>query len=511
MTRKLYSILVLFLALSGCSVNPVTGEREFSLVSAEQEIEIGKENYPYMQQSGGGEYDIDPELTRYVQSVGDKLAAVSDRPLPYEFVVLNSSVPNAWALPGGKIALNRGLLTEMDSEAELAAVLGHEIVHAAARHSAQQMSRGVLLQAAVLGTAIMTSDSAYSDLAIGGASIGAQLITQRYGRGAELESDFYGMQYMARAGYDPQGAVDLQKTFLELSEGRETDWLSGLFASHPPSQERVEANIQTAAQLPPGGTIGRDRYQAALAETMELKPAYDAYDEGREALIEENYELAGQKAEEAIALFPGEANFYALRGDARYVAKDFDAAVRGYDDAIRRRDDFFRYHLQRGLAYQQLGRKDAAAADLVRSNELFPTAVAHYALGGIEASRGNTTAAVEHYTAAAGGQGDVGNAARVELMRLELPSSPGKYLRVGCYADSNANLVVAVANPTPVAVRDIRFVVQYRDSAGFVRGREGLIRGPIASGQRGDRNTGIGPFTGGGQCPVQLTSAQIAN
>ena len=157
--RQLLSLVLLLVFATGCAVNPVTGKREFSLVSEGQEIQIGEENYAYMQQSGGGEYDIDPQLTDYVQGIGSRLAEVSDRPLPYEFVVLNSSVPNAWALPGGKIAINRGLLTEMSSEAELAAVLGHEIVHAAARHSARQMSRGMLLQVAVVGTAIATSSS----------------------------------------------------------------------------------------------------------------------------------------------------------------------------------------------------------------------------------------------------------------------------------------------------------------------------------------------------------------
>ena len=201
--------LNLLAVVSACAVNPVTGKREFTMVSESQEIELGTANYAFMQQAGGGEYDVDPILTEYVQGIGSKLAAVSDRPLPYEFVVLNSSVPNAWALPGGKIAINRGLLTEINSEAELAAVLGHEIVHAAARHSARQMERGMLLQVAVVGTAIMTSDSDYSNLAMGGANVGAQLISQTYGRGAELESDLYGMRYMSSAGYDPQGAVVL--------------------------------------------------------------------------------------------------------------------------------------------------------------------------------------------------------------------------------------------------------------------------------------------------------------
>ena len=314
--RKISWILLLAL-LTACSVNPVTGKNELVLVSEGQELQMGLQAYAPSQQSQGGVYDVDPELTRYVQGVGNRLAAVSDRQLPYEFVVLNNSVPNAWALPGGKIAINRGLLVELDSEAELAAVLGHEVTHAAARHSAQQQSRGMLTQGLVVATTIAASDSGYGDLAAMGAGLAGQLTLMKYGRDAELESDKYGMRYMSKAGYDPQGAVTLQETFVRLSEGREQDWLSGLFASHPPSQERVDANRQRLKNLPPGGITGEDAYAAALRKTREALPAYEAYDKGREALGKNDPDTALALANEALALFPAEANFHALRGDAR--------------------------------------------------------------------------------------------------------------------------------------------------------------------------------------------------
>jgi len=504
-------VLIWLVVVFGCAVNPVTGKREFTMVSEAQEIQLGTANYAFMQQAGGGEHDVDPVLTDYVQGVGSRLAAVSDRPLPYEFVVLNSSVPNAWALPGGKIAINRGLLTEINSEAELAAVLGHEIVHAAARHSARQMERGMLLQVAVVGTAIMTGDSDYSNLAIGGANVGAQLISQSYGRGAELESDLYGMRYMSKAGFDPQGAVVLQQTFVRLSEGRATDWLSGLFSSHPPSQERVRANIQTAATLPAGGETGEARYRAAMEKTLDTKAAYDAYDEGRKALGEKDHGVALQKAEEAIGLYPEEAHFYGLRGDARYIGDQFDMAISNYDIAIRRRNDFFQYHLQRGLAKEKLGNDDSALTDLERSNELFPTATATSALGDIASKQGNKAKAIEYYTAVAGSQGEIALAAREKLVRLDLEDNPGKYIQFGCYTDSNSNLIVAIANATSVAIRDVRFVVQYRDSNGVTRNREGSIRGPIAAGQRSERNTEIGPYPPGAGCPVEITGARIVD
>ena len=133
---KTAGVLLIVSVLAGCGVNPVTHEREIQFVSEAQEIQLGEQNYSPTRQTEGGDLEVMPEITAYINEVGQKLAAVSDRKLPYEFTVLNNSVPNAWALPGGKIAVNRGLLTALNNESELAAVLGHEIVHAAARHGA---------------------------------------------------------------------------------------------------------------------------------------------------------------------------------------------------------------------------------------------------------------------------------------------------------------------------------------------------------------------------------------
>ena len=175
--RSIASIALLAALAAGCSVNPVTGSNELSLMSPEQEVAIGEQQYEPSQQSQGGRYVVDPDLNVYVNNVGQKLARVSDRPdLPYEFVVLNNNVPNAWALPGGKIAINRGLLVLLDDESELAAVLGHEIVHAAARHGAQQQTQGTLLNVGLMaaGVALATQDHEAAGLAVGALGVGAQ-------------------------------------------------------------------------------------------------------------------------------------------------------------------------------------------------------------------------------------------------------------------------------------------------------------------------------------------------
>ena len=510
MSKRLLAVVLLAASATGCAVNPVTGKPDFIMVSETQELALGEQNYAPMQQAEGGVYDIDPLLTAYVKEVGDKLAAVSDRPLPYEFVVLNNSVPNAWALPGGKIAINRGLLTELNSEAELAAVLGHEIVHAAAKHSAQQMSRGVLLQSAVLATAMVTGDNNFGHFAVGSAAVGAQLLNSTYGRGDELESDKYGMTYMSRAGYDPAGAVTLQETFVRLSEGQESDWLTGLFASHPPSRARVAANKKMAESLPPGGIIGVDRYEAAMQKTMAVKPAYDVYDEGRKALAEEDTDEALALAEKAIELFPEEGHFYALRGDIRSVDGKYDMAVKNYDSAISRRDDYFYYYLRRGLAENELGDLDNAKLNLERSIEMLPTAPAHFVLGDIAATRGNDGEAMEHYAIVANGGGEIGEAATHKLQRLKLPGAPGEVIPRRCDADSAGNLVVSIKNTTPWAIEGVQIEVRYTDAAGVVKSVTQTIAGPIPPDEIASVNTDLGPYTGS-SCPAEVVAARYAD
>jgi predicted Zn-dependent protease len=498
--------------LGGCVINPVTGDRELALVSADQEIAIGEQQYEPSQQMQGGDYELDPQLTAYVAGVGQRLAAVSDRDLPYEFVVLNSSVPNAWALPGGKIAVNRGLLTELTNEAELAAVLGHEIVHAAARHGALAMQRGILLQVALVATQVAAQRSDYGGLTVGAASLGAQLLTMRNSREAELESDLYGMRYMAEAGYDPSAAVSLQETFVRLSEenGGRGGRLATLFASHPPSEERVAKNRETAAALGASGDLGRERYQAATALLRERGPAYEAYDEARAALADERPADAERSAQQALRLLPAEANVHALLGDIDLSQRQYEEAARHYEDAIARDDGFFYYHLQKGLVQRQLRDWEDARASLETSVRLLPTADAIYALGTLAERRGDRQTALEYYAQAASSQSPAGQAAAEATVRLDLPNNPGKYIQARGGLDNSGQLIVEVANPTRVAVTDVLVAVRYADSQGAIR-ELGRRVNQLPAGQATRFATGLGPFTSSQQFEVGVASARVAN
>lgn len=490
MFRHYHSLLIAIVIgfnLTACGTNPVTKKTEFQFVSEDKEIAIGKENYSPARQSQGGDYIIDPELTAYVQDIGKRLGAVSDRPeLPYEFVVLNDSVPNAWAMPGGKIAFNRGLLYELNNEAELAAVMGHEIVHAAARHGAKGMERGILLQGAMIAVGIGAQNSNYGNLIVGASQLGAQLTTSKYGRDAESESDYYGMLYMKKAGYDPTAAVTLQQTFVRLSADKKSDFITGLFASHPPSQLRVDANKATLAKIGAGGNLGKEMYAQKVGKVKATEAAYKAYDEGVKALANKDTATATKLAKQAIAGEPREARFQELLGDIALTEKKPQEAIGYYEKAIKMQPNYFKPHIQTGIALFNLGKKTEAEPYLKRANELLPTAPGYALMGQIAESRGQTDLALQNYQMAASSNSEIGREAAESAMRIDLPRNPARYIQSGVQADNAGNLYAIVQNGTSVPIGRVQVrVVKYDARTGRAVGqsRPMLING-VAPGKR---------------------------
>ena len=247
----------LLVVVAACAVNPATGEREFSLVSEAQEIQMGREADPQITASLG--LVDDPALQAYVSDLGLRLAAVSERPnLPWSFKVVDDPIVNAFALPGGFIYVTRGILVQFDSEAELAGVLGHEIGHVTARHSASQMSRQQLQQLG-LGVGMIFSETVrdYGGLA----AAGFQLMNLSYSRGDETQSDELGLRYISRLEYDPEAMIGVFEMLADVGgggEGRIPEWQ----LTHPYPENR-EANIrQEIAEtgIATGGRVGRDTY-----------------------------------------------------------------------------------------------------------------------------------------------------------------------------------------------------------------------------------------------------------
>ncbi len=417
---RVLAILTLVLTtLVGCTTNPVTGASQFSLISPEQEVAIGAKQYQPSQQTQGGVYTVDPDLSVYVNQVGQKLAAKSDRPnLPYEFVVLNNDVPNAWALPGGKIAINRGLLTKLDDEAQLAAVLAHEIVHAAARHSAQQMTQGMLLGIGGQIAGIVGEQAGYGELVGVGAQMGSALIQARYGREQELEADRYGMQYMARAGYEPEAAVELQQTFVKLSEGRHASGWDSLLASHPPSHERVNANRSHAAELPHGDR-SKAAYQRAISQLNKDLPAYEQHQQALKAANDGNKQQALALTQKAINAQPKEPLFYATQGQLLLQEKDYKDALNSFNKAHKLYPEYFLPLLGSGIAAQQLKSYSRAEQDLTSSARLLATQTAIFHLGEVSLAQGNKQQAIAYFQQVAQGSGELANKSKAYLQDLQ--------------------------------------------------------------------------------------------
>ena len=254
--------LGMFLSVSlaaGCAINPVTGERELALISEEQEIAMGAEAAAQVRQSIG--LVDDSALQQYVSRVGLALAEDSERPdLPWAFAVVDDPMPNAFALPGGYIFVTRGLINLMTSEAELAAVLGHEIGHVTARHSVQQVSRAQIAQLGIgLGAVLSPEIAQFGDLL----GSGLQLLFLRYGRDAERQADELGFDYALDEGYAPGEAADVFRALLQSSEMAGRSPLPSWLASHPSEPERIAAVEERVAGLDSPSSMrrtGREEY-----------------------------------------------------------------------------------------------------------------------------------------------------------------------------------------------------------------------------------------------------------
>ena len=230
--------MLLPIVLTGCATNPATGGRMFTLISEGQELEMGR---AYAEQIAATmpRYD-DEELQRYVNRIGQGLAATSERPqLPWSFVVLDDAAVNAFAVPGGYLYVTRGILTHFNSEAELAAVLGHEIGHVTARHSVEQLSRQQLL-GGLLGIGSILSEEVRGLTGLGAAAIG--IFGLSHSRSDEHQADELGVRYALRDRYDPREAIDVH-TML----GRQTDLRGGRgtpeLASHPSPARPTESIV----------------------------------------------------------------------------------------------------------------------------------------------------------------------------------------------------------------------------------------------------------------------------
>ena len=257
--RRLTSAGLALVLLSGCAGNPATGGADVVVMTEGKEVAIGAEEHQKLVDAGQV-YD-DPELQAYIDRIGQRLVANSDKPdMTFTFTVLDTEMINAFAAPGGYVYISRGLLAYLDNEAELAGVLGHEIGHITARHHGRRQTASVTNQVVAVTAYILTRSS---DVADASSMYGAELISG-YGRDMELEADGLGAEYMHRTGYDVDALLEVigvlknQEQYQRVkakSTGKPAGTYHGLYATHPRNDQRLQTVVQAAGELDPGAYV----------------------------------------------------------------------------------------------------------------------------------------------------------------------------------------------------------------------------------------------------------------
>ncbi|WP_404382706.1 M48 family metalloprotease [Caenispirillum salinarum] len=257
--------------LAGCAQNPATGRSSFTGFSdIADDVAVGRREYPKLLEAFGGAYE-DRRLQVYVDGILRRMAPYTEYPsLPYEITIANTPIVNAFALPGGKITLTRGLLAMASNEAEVAGVVAHEMGHVTARHSAERQGAGMVAQLGAVLLGAVTGSSEIANLA----SFGAQAYLQSYSREQELEADMLGVRYMTRAGYDPDAMTTFLATLGDQARldarmmGRDPSAVDqyNIMATHPRSIERVQRAMQLAeASRPADPVVARETYLTTIS------------------------------------------------------------------------------------------------------------------------------------------------------------------------------------------------------------------------------------------------------
>jgi len=292
--------------VTGCAVNPVTGENQLMMVSRETEISMDQQQSPYQFSTDYGTLQNN-HINVYIAGIGNKLASKTHRPdMPYSFRCVNATYVNAYAFPGGSIAVTRGILLKVSNEAELAALLGHELGHVNARHSAEQMSKASISSLLIGGVSavIGAKSSQLGDLAQRIGMVGQGALLARYSRDNEREADALGNQYMVAGGYSTDGFVGLMALLNRMNEGH-SDASQILFSTHPMSSERYETAIAMA-----GGKYAhsrtsplyRERYMDTIAPLRAQEKLVTALQEGDALMGRKKYDQAKSSYQRAIKL-----------------------------------------------------------------------------------------------------------------------------------------------------------------------------------------------------------------
>jgi predicted Zn-dependent protease len=361
---------------AGCAINPVTGKKQLMLVSEDWEIQVDRQNSPHQFSTDYGTLQ-DEALNRYIQQVGTAMVPNTHRPkMPYSFQGVNATYVNAYAFPGGSIAATRGILLSLESEAALSALIGHELGHVNARHTAEQMSKGTLIQAVAGGVSVYASTrgETYGQLASQLGMLGAGALLASYSRDNEREADYLSMIYMIKSGYGIKGSVQLMTMLNGLHKGS-TNAVSLLFATHPMSQERYDTTVSLANSefsYAKGMPLNRERYMDNTAGLRNLKPAIQHFQQAEELMSKESYDKAAASFQEGLKIAPSDYAGLVMMAKCQYAQKKYDRALNFSEQAKRVYPKEAQANHLSGLSKIQLKKFDQAVEDFTSYQNKLP-------------------------------------------------------------------------------------------------------------------------------------------
>jgi len=346
------------------------------LVSEEWEIQVDRQNSPHQFSTDYGTLQ-DEALNRYIGQVGASMTPHTHRPnMPYSFQGVNATYINAYAFPGGSIAATRGILLSLESEAALSALLGHELGHVNSRHTAEQMSKGMLIQAVAGGISVYagTRGEVYGQLASQLGMLGAGALLASYSRDNEREADYLGMSYMVKSGYGTEGFLELMTMLNGLHQGN-SNAVSLLFATHPMSQERYETAVllgNSEFSYAKGKPLNRERYMDNIAGLRKLKPAIQHFQQAEEFMAKNSYDKAETSFQKGLKIAPSDYAGLVMMAKCQYAQKKYDQALRFSEEAKRVYPNEAQANYLSGLTKINLRKFDEAAEDFTAYENKLP-------------------------------------------------------------------------------------------------------------------------------------------
>ncbi|WP_457627531.1 beta-barrel assembly-enhancing protease [Persephonella sp.] len=396
MMRKLVLLVVALLFVSCAKTyDPLSGREVFTLLPTSEEIKIGKMYVPLAIDENDGRYP-DKEVQQYIKQLGEKIAEHTPRKLDYQFYLVNTQAVNAFALPGGFIFVNRGLVLSLDKEDELAGVIAHELAHVNARHHARFLEKvyGMNILLSIAG--IFAYQTKYGDILMNFGKIGAQLISLKWSRDQEREADRLGVRFAYDAGYDPRGLLDTFKIFKKMEKVKQPEWL----LTHPLPETRIKEVKALIKKLDLNKPLIKDspNFHRIKNKLEKTKPSFDLYYKAKEKLAKKKKLAALELLNKALEIYPENNAALTLKAFILLSEDKFKEGTQLAVKAAQLDELYFKPHFFAGYGYFKLKKYRKSIDYLERAKELIPNFPdVYYFLGRDYEAIGKLSLAAKNY------------------------------------------------------------------------------------------------------------------